>query len=537
MAPTIRPRPLDLKGIGSSRQVVIVTTSSWTQVHGTIEAWELSASNTWHQVMRPSNANIGLRGWVTGSLRVQGDHKTPVGAYRIHKAFGHYSDPGSGIPYHHLTPGDYWAGDQRDPKTYNIIQYSRPKTAKWRTSQSEDLYATMPAYRYAACIDYNLPGGIHEQSDGQWVATHPADVHLGSAIFLHCYGTTGVNGYTLGCVEHQRGPDALAAALVRAVGPAADRDGPAISHRRLTLSLPVRHAPYDGARLLWFLGLHAVPGLETWDGSAYARVLRLPGGPGVVRLWLSRDGGYDAELVLAAAGGDDEAAARQQLAHLLDLDGDPGPAVALLSGDPLVGPLVTARPGLRAPGSVDHVETLLRTIVGQQISLPGARTVTGRVVAALGEPLPEGMLGLGPTHCFPTSAALAGADPEGLPMPRSRGRSVVAVAQAVLAGGEGVASGTPETAGALLALPGVGPWTAAYLALRAARDPRRVPADRPGGAPGPRAARPARRPGLGADGERGLGAVPERGPDAPVDRPAGEPGRLTRWLSVAPGCR
>jgi L,D-peptidoglycan transpeptidase YkuD (ErfK/YbiS/YcfS/YnhG family) len=197
----MRPLPLDLKGVGSSRQVVVVTTSSMTAIHGTIQAWELDSSNTWRRVMAPSNANVGLNGWVLGTHRVQGDHKTPIGTYRIHKAFGRQPNPGSGIAYHQTSPGDYWAGDQRDPKTYNIIQYSRPAAAIWRTSQSEALYYTTPAYEYAACIDFNLPGGIHRWSDGQWVASEPANVHLGSAIFLHCYGVTGVNGYTLGCAN------------------------------------------------------------------------------------------------------------------------------------------------------------------------------------------------------------------------------------------------------------------------------------------------------------------------------------------------
>ena len=77
----------------------------------------------------------------------------------------------------------------------------------------------------------------------------------------------------------------------------------------------------------------------------------------------------------------------------------------------------------------------------------------------------------GLTHSFPTASALARADPEDLPMPRARGRSIVAVAQSLLAEGESIADGRPEHAAALLALPGVGPWTAAYVAWRSARDP------------------------------------------------------------------
>lgn len=197
----LRPRPLQLRALGSARQVVIVTTLGWSTIHGTIEAWEKGTDGQWQLAMAPYNANIGINGWVEGAKRIQGDHRTPTGVYRIHKAFGRSADPGSGLPYHQLTPADYWAGDQRDPKTYNIFQRSRPATAKWRTSQSEHLYYIQPAYQYVAAIDYNEALGVHRASDGQYVATTPANTRLGSAIFLHCYGTTGPRGYTLGCVN------------------------------------------------------------------------------------------------------------------------------------------------------------------------------------------------------------------------------------------------------------------------------------------------------------------------------------------------
>jgi L,D-peptidoglycan transpeptidase YkuD (ErfK/YbiS/YcfS/YnhG family) len=214
----INPRPLDLKGLGSSRQVVIVTTSGWSTIHGTIEAWQLGSDNVWRRVMAPYNANIGINGWVDGTRRVQGDHRTPTGIYRLRQAFGRSPDPGSGLGYHRLTTANYWAGDQRDPKTYNIFQFSHPATAIWRTSQSEHLYDIQPAYQYVLPIDWNLAGGVHRASDGQYVATTPANVRLGSAIFLHCYGTTGPHGYTLGCVNTH---PAKIAELMRWLDPAA----------------------------------------------------------------------------------------------------------------------------------------------------------------------------------------------------------------------------------------------------------------------------------------------------------------------------
>lgn len=212
---------------------------------------------------------------------------------------------------------------------------------------------------------------------------------------------------------------------------------------------------HDSAWSLGFLAAHAVPGLESWDGRTYRRVLTGPDGPVVV-------------TVRAVAGGvrvQGPSAVDDQVRRLLALDDDRGAADAALRDDPLLGTLVRARPGLRVPGSTDHFETLVRTVVGQQVSLAAAATVTGRVVREHGAPL----LGCdpgGPTHAFPTPDALAGADPTTLPMPRSRGRAVVAVAAAVAADPEVV-----HDDAALLALPGVGPWTVDYLRVRAGRDP------------------------------------------------------------------
>jgi AraC family transcriptional regulator, regulatory protein of adaptative response / DNA-3-methyladenine glycosylase II len=236
------------------------------------------------------------------------------------------------------------------------------------------------------------------------------------------------------------------------------------------LELVPAHPPYDARRMLWFLGMHATPGLESYadDGrtTSYARVLRLPGGPGVVRLELA-DEVLTADLRVTGPG--DEADAQARLSHLLDLAGDPAPALDHLAADPLLD--VRARPGLRAPGSVDHVETLVRTMVGQQISLASARAVTGRLVRDHGRPLPAALVGDGLSHAFPAPEVLAALEPADLPMPRTRGRSVVAVAQTVAAQGDWLVGGTPEAKAALLALPGVGPWTASYQALRAGRDP------------------------------------------------------------------
>jgi AraC family transcriptional regulator, regulatory protein of adaptative response / DNA-3-methyladenine glycosylase II len=232
------------------------------------------------------------------------------------------------------------------------------------------------------------------------------------------------------------------------------------------------YQPYDARRMLWFLGRHSTPGLETYDESTgsptYTRALRLPGGPGVLQLTLSGGGsGFDADLRLSRA--EDEPAALAQLAHLLDLETDPNPALAHLVDDPVVQ--ARRRPGVRVPGTVDPVETLVGTVIGQQISLAGARTLSGRLVRTYGKPLPRRLVRAGVTHAFPTPEALAALDPAQLPMPLARGRTLAAIGHAVVQHGESLVGGAADAEPALLALPGVGPWTATYQRLRAGRDP------------------------------------------------------------------
>lgn len=218
--------------------------------------------------------------------------------------------------------------------------------------------------------------------------------------------------------------------------------------------------PIDATRLLAFLGAHAVPGVETWDGTTYARTLDLPQAGGTAVLAAAVDG----VVLTLTCHPDDVTEAVRRLTHLLGLDDDPRPAEQALGDAPHLGALVRRRPGLRRPGSVDAAETLLRTVVGQQVSLAGASAAAGRLVALAGDPLdePSGVL----THIFPRPGRVAALDPLTLPMPRARGRCVVALARAL--------AEDPDIAGddvALLALPGIGPWTVDYARFRNRRDP------------------------------------------------------------------
>ena len=196
--------------------------------------------------------------------------------------------------------------------------------------------------------------------------------------------------------------------------------------------------------------------------------MRLPAGPAAIRLEV---GAASVEAHLWVAEPTDLAMALQRCRWLLDLDTDLSAVEDHLRTDPHLAPSLRANPGLRVPGHVDGFEVAVRAVVGQQISVAGARTILGRLVREYGEAVADAPQPL--THLFPSPEGLAGADPERLPMPRSRGRALVAVAVAV-ARGEVVLDRSvdlPDARRALLALPGIGPWTADYIALRALGDP------------------------------------------------------------------
>jgi AraC family transcriptional regulator of adaptative response / DNA-3-methyladenine glycosylase II len=233
------------------------------------------------------------------------------------------------------------------------------------------------------------------------------------------------------------------------------------------LRLPYR-APFDAAGLVRFLELRAVPGVEDVADGVYRRSLRLPHGGGVSEL-LPLDGHVRARFWLDDLR--DLAAAVQRCRALLDLDSDPLTVSDALGGDPLLGPLVRAAPGRRVPGHVDGFELALRAVLGQQVSVAGAATLAGRLVAEMGEPLrrPVGSV----THLFPSPEALAAADLARPGMPASRRRALLSLAAALADGSLTLDVGAEreETARRLLALPGVGPWTVAYVAMRALRDP------------------------------------------------------------------
>jgi AraC family transcriptional regulator, regulatory protein of adaptative response / DNA-3-methyladenine glycosylase II len=233
------------------------------------------------------------------------------------------------------------------------------------------------------------------------------------------------------------------------------------------MDLPFR-APLQAGALLDWLAARAVPGVEEVDGAVYRRSLRLKHGAGVVEISFE-DGAVRCRLSLDDARDADEAVERCRL--LLDLDADPEAVAAVLGRDPLLGPLVAAAPGLRVPGAVDGAELAVRAVLGQQVSVAAARTAAGRLVELCGErvKLPRG----GVVALFPSAATLAGLDPASLPMPRARADALVGLCRALAEGDLRLdpAADRDEARRALLALPGIGPWTAGYVAMRALGDP------------------------------------------------------------------
>jgi AraC family transcriptional regulator of adaptative response / DNA-3-methyladenine glycosylase II len=245
----------------------------------------------------------------------------------------------------------------------------------------------------------------------------------------------------------------------------ARRKGGAPEPGVVNLRLPYRE-PHDVDFTLDFLGAHAVAGLETYESGNYSRVLNAPGGPALVSVSRA-EGALDCRVRLHDTR--DLVTVVSRVRRLFDLDADPIATDAALSTDAGLAPLVLKRPGLRAPGSVDGFETAVRTVIGQQISVRGARSVLARIVTEHGAAAFDDA---SPWRLFPAAETLAAIDPATLPMPRSRGRTVVAIAGATVDGLElDPGSDRDEVRAALLAMPGIGPWTADYLRMRTMSDP------------------------------------------------------------------
>jgi AraC family transcriptional regulator, regulatory protein of adaptative response / DNA-3-methyladenine glycosylase II len=238
------------------------------------------------------------------------------------------------------------------------------------------------------------------------------------------------------------------------------------------LRLPVR-TPFAYEGVFGHLAAGTVPGCEEVRGGAYRRSLRLPAGSAVVTLTPAVDH-VRCQLVLDDFRDLTTAIARCR--RLLDLDADPEAVVDALTGDPDLAPVVEKAPGQRIPRTVDEAELAVRAVLGQQVSTNAARTHAGRLVAAYGQPVhdSEGAL----THTFPSVEQLAEIDPIHLAVPEARRRTLSALVAGLADGSIVLDAGSDwgSARGQLLALPGIGPWTAEVIAMRGLGDPDAFPA-------------------------------------------------------------
>jgi AraC family transcriptional regulator of adaptative response / DNA-3-methyladenine glycosylase II len=243
----------------------------------------------------------------------------------------------------------------------------------------------------------------------------------------------------------------------------------------VTVRLPYK-PPYDWAAMIGFLAARAIPGVEAVSPGRYARTLSVDGATGVVVVTPGHGDALVAEIRFPKLKALPAVIAR--IRRVFDLTADPGLIGAHLSLDPRLAPLVAARPGLRAPGAWDGFEMAVRAILGQQITVTAARNLAAKLVATYGEPIEDASAAkLGLSRVFPTPQRLVGADIAALGMPQARGAALEALARTVAAD---PTIFTPradlESAiAALSALPGIGAWTAQYIALRELREPDAFP--------------------------------------------------------------
>ncbi|WP_319436943.1 DNA-3-methyladenine glycosylase 2 family protein [Mycobacterium sp. RTGN5] len=251
-----------------------------------------------------------------------------------------------------------------------------------------------------------------------------------------------------------------------------DRQNSAPGGQALSLRLPVR-TPFAYEGVFGHLAAGAAPGCEEVRDGAYRRTLRLPSGYGVVSLTPQPDH-VRCTLVLEQVRDLSTAIARCR--RLLDLDADPEAVIAVLGADADLREVVAKAPGQRIPRTVDEEELTVRAVLGQQVSTKAARTHAGRLVSAYGSPVTDPHGGL--THTFPSIAQLADIDPAHLAMPEARRRTLTALIGALATGELTVNPGCDweQARQQLLALPGIGPWTAEIVAMRGLGDPDAFPA-------------------------------------------------------------
>jgi AraC family transcriptional regulator of adaptative response / DNA-3-methyladenine glycosylase II len=240
----------------------------------------------------------------------------------------------------------------------------------------------------------------------------------------------------------------------------------------IVLRLGVR-PPFDGATLLRFFAARAVAGVERCEAGRLTRSLSLRHGAAVVELEPQ-----PAHLVARLWLDDvrDLAAAADACRRLFDVDADPLAIAAVLSGDPLLAPLVGAAPGLRVPGAASGEEIAIRAVLGQQVSVRRATSLAALLADRLGTRLAQPRGGV--DRLFPAAATIVDADLSGLRLTREREATLRRLCAALAAGDVDLGPGADAATAAhdLQAIRGIGPWTAAYTTMRGLRDPDAFPA-------------------------------------------------------------
>jgi AraC family transcriptional regulator of adaptative response / DNA-3-methyladenine glycosylase II len=244
--------------------------------------------------------------------------------------------------------------------------------------------------------------------------------------------------------------------------------------QNLTLHL-LYNPPFETASLLSFFQRRAIPGVEEVTNGCYRRTVLLPHSKGVIELEPQQQTNSIC-LRLFFDNFTDLSLLEQSCRNLYDLAADPQTIASVLVTDQLLAPLVKARPGLRVPGAIDGFELAVRAILGQQVSVAGARTLAARIVRACGELLdsPHGTL----THYFPTPHTLAKFNFQGLGLTGSRITALQALSQTIVEENLSLnpTADREQIITRLLQIPGIGPWTTSYIAMRALRDPDAFPA-------------------------------------------------------------
>lgn len=243
-----------------------------------------------------------------------------------------------------------------------------------------------------------------------------------------------------------------------------------------TLSVRLAYRPpYDWDAMLSFLAARAMPGVEHVSENSYRRTIAIGRHCGTIGVTPADKNRIDVTVRFP-----DMAALPQIIARVrrvFDLAADPDTIAAHLALDPALAPLVAARPGLRVPGAWDGFELAMRAVFGQQITVPAATKLLGKLVAVYGDRLPapdsEGL-----THLFPSPARIAVADIAALGMPGARARSASALARIIADDPMIFSRGASleDAIAKLRALPGIGEWTAQYIAMRELREPDAFPA-------------------------------------------------------------